>query len=396
MRDEGKLAVLIPEFPGQTHIFFWREIQALRKANHTVQIVSTRKPKENNFHEFYNEVQDTFYLTQIDVLKLLGYCLLNPVWLARAIRYCFSLSGGFKNRLRALLFIPFAGNLNLHCKKHGIEHMHVHSSADAAHIVAIAALSQRFSYSVCIHGNLNQYGTNHREKLSGASAIITVTNPLRDEILTALPEYPVNQVHVLPMGVDVSKFLPRSYASNGAAPVIMTSVSRLAYVKGHTYTLQALAALPKEIDFVYQIVGDGEMRDKLEQEVEALGLTDKVVFLGFKKEADVYDLLQKTDIFLLTSFGYGEAAPVAIMEAMACGVAPICSIIGGTKDMISDKYDGMLVRQKDVDDIKQAILYLLEDQTRIKEIALQARRTAEQKFCHVASANTLAQHVMLG
>ena len=389
MPSKGSLAVLIPEFPGQTHIFFWREIQALRQSGNTVKIISTRAPKEKNYHEFFQEIDDTFYLTPLRYFQVACFLLVNISWLFKALRYCLSLDGGALGKFKALLFVPVAANLALHCKESSISHVHVHSSANAAHVAAIASLTGDFTYSVCIHGNLNQYGDNHRAKLSRAAFIVTVTRPLQEEIFTTLPEYPRERVFVLPMGVDVGKFLPREYADSAGNRIVLTSISRLAYVKGHTFALQALARLPPSIDFLYQIVGDGEMREQLEKEVQSLGLEKKVVFLGFQKEGDVYQILRNTDIFMLTSFGFGEAAPVAIMEAMACGVAPICSIIGGTRDMITDGHDGLLVEQKNVQAIKNAILTLISNRRKLAEIGANARNTAQVKFCHQKSANIL-------
>lgn len=394
MRSASNIAILIPEFPGQTHIFFWREIQALRASGHSVKIVSTRKPKANNFHEFCSEIDDTYYLASIPYFQVFKFLLLNLSWIFAALGYCFRLDGGVNTKLRACLFIPVAANLAIYCRKYEIDHIHVHSSADAAHIVALGQLLRIFTYSVCIHGNLNQYGSNHSAKLSSASFLVTVTKPLREEIRSHLPDYPIENVHVLPMGVDIGKFLARTYAKRRGNPCIITSVSRLAYVKGHSYALQALAELPNDFEFLYQIVGDGDMRQQLESQVESLGLESKVQFLGFQKEGEVYKILQNTDVFMLTSFGFGEAAPVAIMEAMACGVAPICSIIGGTRDMICDTHDGLLVNQKDVQDIKRALTYLLEDYDRLVAIGRNARVTAESKFCHRRSAGTLLRYIV--
>lgn len=395
MSNTGSIAVLIPEFPGQTHIFFWREIQALRQSGNQVNIISTRKPKQKNFHEFCSEVDDTFYLTPLRYFSVILFFLQNLVWLMKGFSYCFSLKGGIKTRLRGFLFLPVAANLASYCTENSVRHLHVHSSADASHIAALASLCGKFTYSVCVHGNLNQYGENHHVKLRAASFIITVTKPLQSEIYSTIPDYPKNLVHVLPMGVDISKFLPKQYSDNSDEKFVLTSVSRLAHVKGHRYALQALSELPPEFSFIYQIVGDGEMRAQLESEVDELGLHEKVVFLGFKKEGEVKEILKSTDVFMLTSFGYGEAAPVAIMEAMACGVASICSIIGGTRDMITNEYDGMLVKQKDVQDIKRAITFLISDRKRLAAIGKNARETAEEKFCHRRSAGTLHQYITL-
>ena len=393
MPSNGSLAVLIPEFPGQTHIFFWREIQALRQSGNTVKIISTRTPKEENYHEFCKEIYDTFYLTPLRYFQVAIFLFTNLLWTLKSVSYCLDLDGGIAGKAKALLYIPVAANLVLYCKEHSIGHVHVHSSANAAHIAAIASIVGYFTYSVCIHGNLNQYGDNHRAKLSKAAFIVTVTKPLQQEIFSTLPDYPRERVFVLPMGVDVRKFLPRAYSGKAGTPIVVTSISRLAYVKGHTFALRALAALPPGIDFRYQIVGDGEMRSKLEQEVQSLGLNKKVAFLGFQKEGEVYETLRKTDVFMLTSFGFGEAAPVAIMEAMACGVASICSVIGGTRDMITDGYDGLLVEQKNVQHITQALMTLVTNPQKLAEIGTNARTTAEVKFCHQQSANTLLKYI---
>ena len=393
MQGSTRIGILIPEFPGQTHIFFWREIEALRSCGADVKIISTRKPGSENFHEFHNQVGDTFYLTTLPVLRILLFFVCNISWLLRSLSYCFKLHGGLRTKLRTTLFIPFSANLIMYCRKHHINHMHVHSSADAAHIVSLAGLSNEFTYSICVHGNLNQYGDNHAAKFRKASFIVTVTNPLSREVSSVLPDIPSSRIPVIPMGVDIEKFRPRAHKNQSSPNFVITSVSRLAHVKGHSFALQALAKLPNSIRFRYNVVGDGDMREALEKEAKDLGIADKVEFFGFQKEGEVYEILQQTDIFMLTSFGYGEAAPVAIMEAMACGVTPICSIIGGTTDMITDRHDGTLVKQKDVNHITEALMYLLSDRDRLQEISMNARKTAETKFCHRRSAYKLLEHI---
>ena len=389
MQGSTRIGVLIPEFPGQTHIFFWREIEALRDFGADVKIISTRKPAVENFHEFHSEVGDTFYLTSLPVFRTILFLAFNIRWLSRCLSYCMKLKGGPRVKMRTSGFILFAANLIMYCKKHRIDHLHVHSSADAAHVAALASFANKFSYSICVHGNLNQYGDNHSAKFDNAAFIVTVTNPLSKEVSSVLACDRSPRIPVIPMGVDIDKFRPNVRKNQEPNKFVITSVSRLAHVKGHSFALQALSRLPATIDFQYNIVGDGDMREALEDEARELGISDKVKFLGFKKEGEVYEILQQTDVFMLTSFGYGEAAPVAIMEAMACGVTPICSIIGGTTDMITDCHDGKLVEQKNIDDITAALIYLLSDRSRLQEISQNARKTAEVKFCHRISANKL-------
>jgi glycosyltransferase involved in cell wall biosynthesis len=148
-----------------------------------------------------------------------------------------------------------------------------------------------------------------------------------------------------------------------------------------------MAQLREEgIDVAYRIAGEGPARGEIEDEIEALGLEDQVTLLGSVSEEKVIALLQETDVAVLTSFGMGEAAPVSVMEAMACGVPCIVSIIGGTPDMITHGKDGMLVAQKDANAIAQALRTLSCDFELLPKMSRDARTTAETKFDHRRNA----------
>jgi len=389
------LGMLIPEFPSQTHIFFWREIQALREMGCEVHIISTKRPgTTQNQHEFADEVKNTEYLVPFPMVKTLVYLLLHPLWLFRALAYCVKLQeSSLAEKLKAMLFIPVAAHLITFVREKNIAHVHAHSCANSSHLVALAYLQNSLPYSITVHGNLSEYGKDHFSKMRHAKFVATVTKPLQTEVLEANPDFTEERVPVIAMGVDLSRFSVAGPRKDSSAPFKLTSISRLAFVKGHTYTLQALAKLPSDLNFHFSIVGDGEMREQLEKEVTELGLEEKVSILGFKPEGDVIKILEDTDIFLLTSFGFGEAAPVAVMEAMACGKAVVCSIIGGTRDMISDGEDGFLVAQKNVDQISDVLKRLMEDGVLMNDMGHKARKAAEEKFSHKNSAKKLCDSI---
>ncbi len=393
--DKQILGMLIPEFPSQTHIFFWREIQALRDLGCEVHIVSTKKPDlSKNQHEFSKEVVNTRYLVPFPILKVLCFLLCNLPWFFRCVSYCLGLTqSSFIEKLKAMLFIPVAANLIFFVREKNLAHVHAHSCANSAHLLALAHLHSGLPYSISVHGNLSEYGKDHHAKMRNAKFVATVTKPLQGEVLEACPEFNEQRVPVIAMGVDLSRFAFSEAQREPGSPFKLCSISRVAFLKGHTYTLQALAKLPAELDFHFSIAGDGDMREALEQEVKDLGLESKVSFLGFCSEGEVIRILQETDIFLLTSFGKGEAAPVAVMEAMACGKAVVCSIIGGTRDMINDAEDAFLVKQQDPDDIARALRTLMEDDALFHRIGEKARKRAEQQFSHLANAQKLRDRV---
>jgi colanic acid/amylovoran biosynthesis glycosyltransferase len=315
--------------------------------------------------------------------------------LAKAIGYIAGLKETpLRTRAAFMELIASAADLAAQCRQKGISHVHIHSCANAAHLGALAHILDGLNYSLTLHGDLPVYGTDHKAKMARATFISAVTAPLqrslREEI-SAAQHYPV-----IWMGVDTQRFVPVP-AKRAARPTDrfeVVSVARLNHVKGHVYFLRTMATLRDEgIDIHYRIAGDGPEQTVIEAEIDTLGLRDHVTLLGAVDEGVVLELLQSCDALALTSINKGEAAPVAVMEAMSCGLAPICSIIGGTPDMIEDGVDGFLVGQRDVIAITDATRKLATDPDRRAQMGRAARATALEKFDHHRNAAQLYDEI---
>ena len=274
--------MLIPEFPSQTHAFFWREIQALREMDSEIHIISTKKPDfSKNQHEFSSESENTRYLVPFPIIKTLAFLLMHPIWFAKCLAYCIGLKEStLAEKLKALPFIPAAAHMLMYVDERNITHVHAHSCANSGHLVAMAHLLNGLPYSITVHGNLSEYGKDHAAKMANAKFVSTVTRPLQQEVLDACKDFDAKRVPVITMGVDLNKFSAEALELPSQGPLQLTSVSRLARLKGHSYSLKALASLKNEFDFQYAIVGDGDTRAPLEEEVAALGL--KVKFLELR------------------------------------------------------------------------------------------------------------------
>ncbi len=103
------------------------------------------------------------------------------------------------------------------------------------------------------------------------------------------------------------------------------------------------------------IIGDGPERHSLEQLSLAKGLNGYVHFLGWK--TDIEEIYRNIDILLLTSIN--EGTPVAIVEAMACGVPVVATDVGGVADMIRHGQNGLLVRSGETRDMAEKIKLLM-------------------------------------
>lgn len=388
----GRIGYLVPEFPSQTHAFFWREISAMRAEGASIRLFSTREPgRKECQHAFSEEARrETEYVSRIGI-GALGVLASRPWGLWRSLRYVLSLhQSSMRERIRCLALIVCAARLVELCARGEVKHVHIHSCADAAHLGAIGRLLGGPRFSLTLHGDLDVYGRDHEQKFRQAEWVSAVTRPLQRQIVerTGLA---VEKVPVIWMGVDTGVFAPRQSEGDRAEGALrMATVARLIPQKGHLFALEALRSLKADgYQVRYTIAGSGPFRDAIEAKVEELGLQEEVEMMGNVSEDSVLGLLQRTDVFLLPSYGLGEAAPVSVMEAMACGLPVVCSRIGGTPDMMTHLRDGWLVPQQDVSAIRGALAALAQDRDLRRRLGRNARETALQQFDYRINAARL-------
>lgn len=138
--------------------------------------------------------------------------------------------------------------------------------------------------------------------------------------------------------------------------VFAVSVAQLIPRKNHTVLIQAVHKLNDQ-KFHLFIVGDGTQENELKEQVRVLGVENQVHFLGFRK--DVYRICSAADMFLFASLQ--EGLPVAVMEAMACGLPIVASNIRGNVDLVTNNQGGYLIAPNNVDGFVNAIRNLLEE-----------------------------------
>jgi glycosyltransferase involved in cell wall biosynthesis len=154
---------------------------------------------------------------------------------------------------------------------------------------------------------------------------------------------------------------------------LVLTIARLADQKGHSVLLRAATEVPGA---AFVLAGDGPLRGALEEEARALGIADRVLFLGHRD--DPSDLLAACDVFVLPSLFEGSS--LAVLEAMAAARPVVSSAIGGTDELVVSGRSGLLVPPGDSDALAAALRLLLEDPALRAEIAAEAAARAEQGF----------------
>lgn len=137
------------------------------------------------------------------------------------------------------------------------------------------------------------------------------------------------------------------------------AVGRYAYQKGFDLLLQAWAAVCREVSgWTLRIVGDGELRDELQQMVARLGVGDSVILA--RQSSDVQSLYRRAAIYVMSS--RYEGLPMVLLEAQAAGL-PIVSFACpcGPSDVVTDGRDGFLVPAGDTDALAARLLTLMRD-----------------------------------
>jgi len=182
---------------------------------------------------------------------------------------------------------------------------------------------------------------------------------------------PLDKVIALPNPVDTAKFFPQKIAKKYE----IITVSYLIKRKRIDLLLEAITKIKMENGYPKVcIIGDGPDKDHLIKYCNKFGIMENVEFLGHVK--NVNDYLHKSKIFLLSS--EAEGMPVAVLEAMATGLAVIATNVGDTSDIITDMENGILINPNDSENLLKKIKYLLENPSEIERLgknALNIRNT---------------------
>ncbi len=151
--------------------------------------------------------------------------------------------------------------------------------------------------------------------------------------------------------------------------------------KGLHYALGAIADVKKQASdanhpVVLGIIGEGEERKNLENEVRQMGLVDSVFFAGYHDDAPT--LLSAFDLFLLPSLK--EGLPYALLEAGSVGLPVIATNVGGAVDVITDMETGILIRPSEIKEISYALRFFVQNPDKILEFGGKLKRRIAEEF----------------
>jgi glycosyltransferase involved in cell wall biosynthesis len=209
-----------------------------------------------------------------------------------------------------------------------------------------------------------------------------------DEVLQRLNPGAAGKVCFWRNGLDLGNVRPPGEGEDDAARAslcldpddfVLVTATRLARWKRVDRAVDAVALLRNEgIAARLLIVGDGEERINLEQQVSELGLRDLVTFIGAVPQSEVQRYLWAADVFLSTNELSNVGNP--LLEAMVAGRCVLTLDEGDTRDLIRDGETGVLLQSGEPQAIAEALAGLSRDPDRRRRLGATARRLAERSF----------------
>lgn len=156
-------------------------------------------------------------------------------------------------------------------------------------------------------------------------------------------------------------------------------VARLVPIKGHHVFLDAAKKLVEnepDLDVKFLIVGDGELREQVQKQVEALDLQEKVILLSWRQ--DVEKAYADLDLLALTSFN--EGLPLVIIEAMAARKPVVATNVGGVPEMVIDGETGFVVPIGDSDGLGEKMAVVLKNPDLMEAMGKKAQELSLSRY----------------
>lgn len=367
---EKSLAYIVSQYPMLSMIFIIREVLQLRALGFNIDVASINasdRAAEGLTAAEANESALTYYVKPHGVKGGLAAhfktLVRYPAGYFRGWKLLFRLAGAdLKALAYNLVYFTEALMTGVWMREKGQTHLHAHLGSQAATVAMYVKTIHGFGFSITVHGPdefYNAPGQYLTEKVITADFICCISNFARSQLMKLSPYEHWHKLEVARLGVDPEVFAPKAF--NPAPEVFeVICVGRLAPAKGQHILVEAINRLVEEgRNIRLRIVGDGEDRPSLEQQVTQLGLGEHVIFEGAVNQDRIRDLYSRADIFSIPSFA--EGIPVVLMEAMAMEIPCVTTRITGIPELIRNGIDGLLVAPSDSDELANALARLMDD-----------------------------------
>lgn len=386
-----KIAYILGRFPALSETFVLQELLELERQGAQIHIFSLFKPVITKGAEVtWDGKAPVTCLSSYSKLLLLGiviqYFFRSPLRFTRA---SIAMIGHYRLKFligcRVLLFASF---ISAQLKNEEFMHLHAHFASEAASVAQFTHLLTGIPYSFTAHANDIYLSSKEAlaYKMKMARFVVTISTYNQRYLKSLVDQKNGVHIHCIYNGLnirDFPAFNPNNHLSQ-ETPLIL-SVCRLVEKKGLSYLLEACRILAdRGYTFTCHIVGDGPLRQKLEQKICELGLCDKVILLGARIHRQVIEMYQNATIAALpcivTQDGDRDGIPTVLIESLYAGIPSVSTTISGVSELITSEVNGLLVPPNDSTALADALARLIEDASLRERFAAAGKETVLERF----------------
>lgn len=207
-----------------------------------------------------------------------------------------------------------------------------------------------------------------------ANRFIAISRDTEMYFKSVLPADLAQNVHYLPNAIDTGRFAGNSAAFPvEGSPYDLVNIGSFVKKKNQAFLVDVMAHLTETgLPFRLFLVGDGPLRNEVQEKARAAGLEDRILFPG--KISEVETLLGNSHLYVHAATG--EPFGLVIAEAMAAGLPVVCLDGKGNRELMADGQNGYLLTEPDARLFAQKIQSIVSDRNRRENMATAARTTA--------------------
>jgi len=377
-----RVGYVVKRFPRYSETFVVTEVLAHEAAGWDVEIFSLRPPNDTHFQDLLARVR-----APVRYLPSEGT---RPADFWAALQEAGRVLPGAWPVLESARGTP-AGDVHqalllaLEVRRRGIEHLHAHFATVAAGVARLAARLAEVPFSFTAHAKDIFHDTvrpdDLRRKLEAAAAVITVSD-FNLAHLRATFGAAAARVRRIYNGLELERF---TYAEPRVRPRRVVAVGRMVEKKGFEVLLEAAALLSaRGVDFTVDLIGGGELEERLRRRIDELGVGRRVRLVGLRPQAEIARAVSEAAVFaapcVVGRDGNRDGLPTTLLEAMALGTPCVSTNVTGIPEVVRDGETGLLVPQNDAAALAAGLERLLEDPSLRVSLAARARRRIEEDF----------------
>lgn len=383
----GAIAFINNHFPALSATFIYREVLDLKERGVNLRTYSIRRPDPNSLSDdSLDLLRTTTYLLPASLYNLglahVRFIFKNPARYLHLIFFLMTREFDKPVRDRVRTFFHFCEGVlfaALIKDSDEINHIHAHYASHPATLAMVASKLTGIPFSFTAHAHdIWEDRLFVGDKLRAALFVVTCTKHAKDRMSQEHGEELCAKITHIYHGINIDEF-SRNPSETDSSEYVILNVGRLCWEKAQKNLILACKRV-KDRGYKFRciIAGDGPLKDALMTLIEQNELNNTVELIGRVFQQDIKKLYEQANLFVLSSIQ--ENLPNVLVESLSMGVPSVATSIAAIPELIEHKETGILVPPNDVEELANAIIFMMDNKAVSKRLGDNGRARVCERF----------------